>query len=291
MAQANQAATTTTPAPAKGPGAIGNAAPISGTPTAAPAPAVAAAGHNSGAVAVPTLPPSDEKLVQAWLDQCKQYGEQAGAGETTTVAWYQDMVTRAYRGEITVNDAERGYDAFMDARRKRAGALGKRTGNANGSSKGVRSSETKKMIRMGGLPLIRDINNGGLGVFNTAIKVINGTPDLKGEVAKMLLKVATAQNKSPAEPYDEAGIRTMLAPKDPTDRGEGEYLNAAKKQIELAVTKGGGSWDPHKRAAVTSITARMEQINYKTAQERRLEEMAQKAQAKAKQKAQAKKKR
>ena len=226
-----------------------------------------------------------QAFVDAWVDASRTFGEQEGAGSVSKLAWYQDIVQRAYRDELSPDDAPKGVASYTEAKRKRAAMLGKRV-SEGAKAIGVRESEARKMIRLGGLAQFRAKDNGGLGVFNKALKIIGDDPDLKGEATKMILKVATEQLRNPDEPMDDDHIRQTLRPKQEADKGEGEYLYSANKQIELAAKA--SSWDAHKRAASTSIKARLEQIGFKTAQDRRLEEMAKKKLAKEKAEAKAK---
>jgi len=234
-----------------------------------------AAGHNSDA------------RKQAWLDECRTFGEMAGAGDTSLLGWMQGIVQRAYRDEIELEWAEEGTTAYQEAKRARNAMLGKKQKANDGKADKVRISECRKMIRLGKLAVIRPVDNGGLGVFNHALKVVGDSVHIKGETCKLVLKVATEQLRRPDTPMSEDDIKSVLADKESADKGEGEYLNAAKKQIELAVKASG--YDAHKRAAVTSITARMDEIHFKTAAQRLAEEKAQKKLAK--QKASKKKKR
>lgn len=217
---------------------------------------------------------------QAWLDQCTAFGEQAGSGATSLVGWFQSTVQAAYRGEIEPDHAVAGTKNYQAGQRKKAAMLGKRATTSDGRADKVRESECRKMIKIGGLAQFRTVNNGGLGVFNKALKLIGDDVNLKGEVSKHLLKVMTEQLKKPDAPLDEDHIRSVIAPKDTNDKGEGDYLNQARKLLELAAKA--ASWDAHKRSALTSINARIEQIGFKTAAQRVAEEKAIAAAKKAK---------
>ena len=215
------------------------------TTTAAPS----AVGHNSDA------------LKQAWLDECAKFGEQAGAGEVSEIGWMQATVERAYRDEIELDWAEQGQRDFWDNKRRRKGQRAK---DSDGKADAVRTSEIKKMIKLGKLAVIRPVNNGGLGVFNDAVRVI-AELGIKGELAKLVRKVATEQLRRPETPMTEDDIKSVFSEKDKEDKGEGDYLHAAKKNIELAVKTGNAGYEAHKRAAIASITARMNEINWKSA--------------------------
>lgn len=209
---------------------------------------------------------------QAWLDQCTAFGEASGSGAASLVGWYQATVQAAYRDEIEPDFAVEGTKNYQKGKRQRAAMLGKRATMSDGKADKVRESECRKMIRVGKLAQFRNINNGGLGVFNRALKIIGDDIELKGELSKHLLKVMTEQLRCPDAPLDDDHIRQVLSPKESADKGEGEYLHQAKKLLELAAKA--SSWDAHKRAALTSVNARIEQIGFKTAAERRLEAMA-----------------
>lgn len=242
-------------------------------------------GHNSGAVATAA---ASQANLDAWLDACRQFGEAAGAGDTSKIGWFQDMVQRSYRREIDKTMAEKGFDAYVEARAKRATMLGKRAPTGKGADRAVRISEAKCMIELGALESIREKNMGGLGVFNLALKVIGNDTSVKGELEKLMLKVAREQRRRPQEPMDEAYIKQTLRPKDEPEKTEGDALYSIKKQIEKVGADFG--YSPEVRAAGTSIGARLEKLNYKTAADRRAEEMARKANLKneeAKKKAQA----
>lgn len=220
-------------------------------------------GHNLAAV--------EAAAKQAWLEQCASFGEAAGAGDTSMLGWFQDMVTRGYRDEIKPDWAEEGTDAYLGARRKRAALLGKRVAGTD-KRRGVTISEARKMIKLGALAQFREKNNGGLGVFNNALKVIGEDPEIKGEASKLILKVATEQLRRPDAPMDTDYIKQTLRPKETEDKGEGDVLYAAKQALERCAKT--FNWDPHKRSALNSINARLEQLHFKTAGERRLEAMA-----------------
>jgi hypothetical protein len=245
------------------------------TPQATPQNNGTQPGHNLAAV--------EAAAKQSWLDQCAQFGEAAGQGDTSMIGWFQDMVGRAYRDEIKPDWAEEGTDAYLNARRKRAIMLGKRVGTTD-KRRGVSISEARKMIRLGALAQFREKNNGGLGVFNDALKVIGDDPEIRGEASKLLLKVATEQLRRPDEPMDVDYIKQTLRPKETEDKGEGDRLYAAKQVIERVAKD--FNWDPHKRSALNSINARLEQLHFKTAGQRRLEAMA-KAKAEKEKKARA----
>lgn len=241
-----------------------------------PAPAVI--GHNSQAAA--------EAAKQAWFDECEEYGKAAGKGATSTIGWMGGLVERSYRDEIDVEDTEESVKRFQAGKAKAAAALGKRYIAVEGKADKVRLSEARKMIKLGKLAVIRSTNNGGLGVFHDALKIIGDSPNIKGELTKLMLKVASEQLRLPDVPLDADHIRQVLSPKEGEDPAEGDYLIKAKKNIELAAKV--AQWDAHKRAAVSSITQRIEQIGYKTAQQRVAEQKAKDAARKAK--ARAKKK-
>lgn len=178
-------------------------------------------GHNSGV--------SPNPNPDGWLKSCVAWGEKAGAGDTSKVGWFQETVGAAYRGDIIPANAESGYDNFMDGRKRKAAELGKRiivqeSTDPKKGGRAVRISETRKMIRLGALPGIRDTQvdggMGGMGVFERMLKVVRDNHDIKGEVEELLLKAATAQLASPDVPLSLEAIKGAMTPPVKDKKGE-----------------------------------------------------------------------
>jgi hypothetical protein len=246
------------------------ATPPTGTPTTPPAAVGSVPGHNSGSAAGVAAPVS-QATMDAWLKRCAEWGEKKGSGDASLTGWYQDMVQSAFRADgipATKENAQKGYEAFMAARRKKAGAIGKNIG-VTGNSKGARFSEAFKMLKLGALPLIKEIDQGGLGVFNRAIKIINTDPEIKGEVAKAILKVATQQFRQADKPLDDDQIKDAAMPKVRKEKEDGDVIYSVRKTLNDNV-----KLTPNVRSAINSLGAELEAIHYKTAQQRRLEEIA-----------------
>lgn len=253
-------------------------AAVAPTPTPPKNAAVVASGAAlTGAKAAPDK--SNSKAARdAWLAKCREFGEAAGAGDTSKVGWFEDMIERAYRKEIGTDDAEDGYAAFRDARVKRAGIM--RAGT--GSDKGVRISEAKRIIQMGMLPQIN-----GLKVFNTAIKVIRDNPKIKGEVDDKLLKIARLQCRSPDVALTDKQVAEALQPVEKDDKTLADLLGVVRARI-VGIAKE-YSYTQNMRDAHKALTAEIEkqggttaEINAKAREERRKEKARAKAARKRK---------
>lgn len=230
--------------------------------------------------ASPATGSNSAAMKQAWFDKCKELGEKAGGGAAAQLAWFEDMVERAYRGEIDPDDAQAGFVAWRDAVDAKAGPARAKTLTKATRDKSI--SEAKTMIMWGMLP-----NANAPKVFASAVSVINNTASLRGEIDEKLLKVARTQLKTPESPLTQAEIKHLLSmQQEKAEKVEVQVLDGIRK----AMNKCGEqfSFSAHLRSAVNSITARIEQLGG-TPAEKRAAEKARKAAEKKANKAKAKK--
>lgn len=217
---------------------------------------------------------------QGFFDQCSQFGTNAGAGDTSKVGWFQATVEAAWQGVVgpagrrkpgdnTPTDAERAYTAFADARKKKAGELGKRIAGADGKDFKIRVSEANRMIILGSMPHIHDKQQGGLGVFNRSLKIIREDDEIKGQVDDMLLEIAREQTKKPEHVMTDAEIRKTLRDlfgkedeeKEPTP--EVELWGNVLRQIESIMNKKypeTAGEDPQAKQARNSVVRRIDAL-------------------------------
>ena len=200
------------------------------------------------AMTAPPPPSNIEAQRQGFFDQCTQFGTNAGAGDTSKVGWFQATVEAAHMGWIVPavrrrkgdttsppSDPEIAYQRFADARKRKAGELGKRIAGSDGKDYKIRVSEANRMITLGSLPLIHDVDQGGLGVFNRALKVIREDEEITGQVDDLLLEVARRQCDEPRVPLNDEQIKAILMPEDDgsqVPREEVELWGIALRQIE-----------------------------------------------------------
>lgn len=184
---------------------------------------------------------------QGFFDQCGQFGTNAGAGDTSKVAWFQATVEAAWQGIVSPgtrrkkgdttsppSDAEMAYKAFSDARQRKAGELGKRIAGFDGKDRKQRVTEANRMITLGSLPLIHDNEQGGLGVFNRTLRIIREDDEVKGQVDDLLLEVARRQCDKPDVPLNDDQIRQILIPEEEEEvpTPEVELWGNVLRQIE-----------------------------------------------------------
>lgn len=185
---------------------------------------------------------------QGFFETCAQFGTNAGAGDTSKVGWFQAITeaswqgiiipsTRRRKGDTTspASDAEVAYDRFAEARKKKAGEMGKRIVGKDGKDRATRVSEANRMIALGSLPLIHDVDNGGLGIFQRTLKIIREEEEIAGQVDDMLLDVARRQCDMPEVPLTDQQIRAILQPEEgdtQVERDEVELWGIVLRQIE-----------------------------------------------------------
>lgn len=208
---------------------------------------------------------NSKALLQAAIDKAREFGELAGAGDGSKVALYLDLGERSHNNEIDKTAGEPIYDAFFEARQKRAGMA--RAGK--GKDRGVRISEIKRIIIMCGLP-----NINGPKVLDTAVRIIRDNPQIKGEVDDKLLKIARVQCSSPDKPLTAEEIKHYLQPPEKEDKAEADRLGPVANAINKIAKDVG--WDGHKRAAFASINARIEQLGGTSKQKREKDRAAKK---------------
>lgn len=197
-----------------------------------------------------TAPPTSniEAQRQGFFQTCEQFGTNAGAGDTSKVGWFQAMTEAAWQGIVAPatrrkkgdtnkapTDPELAYDAFAEARKVKAGEMGKRIAGKDGKDRTTRVSEANRMITLGSLPLIHDNAMGGLGVFQRTLKIIREDEEITGQVDDMLLDVARRQCEKPEVPLTDAQIKAILMPEEqttPTDPDEVELWGRVLKRIE-----------------------------------------------------------
>lgn len=201
------------------------------------------------AMTAPATPSNMDAQRQGFFDQCRTFGTNAGAGDTSKVGFFQATCEAAWQGIIAPagrrkrgdttsppTDPEIAYDTFADARQKKAGEMGKRIAGKEGKDRKTRVSETNRMITLGSLPLIHDNEMGGLGVFNRALKLIKDNDEITGQVDDLLLKVAREQCGSPEKPLSNAQIKELLTPDDEPDESgpkpEVEQWDALRRRAE-----------------------------------------------------------
>jgi hypothetical protein len=179
------------------------------------------------AAAAQTPQSNSEAMAEAFFDRCREWGEKAGAGDTSKVGMILDVARSAWDENSPVcpglgptGYATRAYDAHRNAKMAKAGEMGKRFGGDD-KSRAQRVSEINKYLKVGALPLIRDTDMGGYGVLKRTVKLIKDREDIKGEVEDLLSKVATAQLQSPAVPL-------------PDDRIIEVMTGSAKTKLELS---------------------------------------------------------
>jgi len=203
-------------------------------------------------VAQKTTPGGNLQAVrQAWLDKCNELGKRKGGGNAAELEWFEDMVERATRSEITPDDAQEGYNAWrsgVDASQGFKAKVQKK------STKEKAVSETKVMIAWGSLP-----NASANRVFGTVQRVVNSTASLRGEMAEHLLKVARQQIKKPDAPFTEAEIKQLLT-MDPekAEKVEVEELAVERKRLQKIGEK--YTFSNHLRSAINSISERIDQL-------------------------------
>lgn len=233
-------------------------------------------GHNQ--------PPPDAR--EGFFEQCKIFGTNAGAGDTSKVGWFQALTEAAWQGVIIPgsrrkkgdttsppSDAEMAYDTFADARKAKAGEMGKRIAGKDGKDHKQRVSEANRMIILGALPLIHEMGGGGMGVFARTLKIIRETEDLGGPVDDMLLEVARKQTHKDhhSVPLTDDQIKQTLAP-DPEQekkpKQEVELWGLVLRQIESIMnTKypDTAGTDPMAKQARNSVLNRYETLGGKPA--------------------------
>jgi hypothetical protein len=155
-------------------------------------------------------------MAEAFFDRCREWGEKAGAGDTSKVGMILDVARSSWDENSPVcpglgptGYASRAYDAHRNAKMAKAGEMGKRFGGDD-KSRAQRVSEINKYLKVGALPLIRDTDMGGYGVLKRTVKLIKDREDIKGEVEDLLSKVATAQLGSPAVPLPDDRILEVM---------------------------------------------------------------------------------
>jgi hypothetical protein len=196
----------------------------------------------TAAMTAPGPKHNEEAMREGFFKQCEQFGTNAGAGDTSKVGWFQATVEAAWQGIIVpgarrpkghagpLNDAERAYTAFADARKRKAGELGRKIqGAQTEDGKPVpgfkqRVNEANTMIKLGSLPLIHDTDMGGYGVFQQALKIIREDDEIKGQTDDMLLDVARRQIELPEAPLTKDQIRQILMPDEPAEKPEREEV-------------------------------------------------------------------
>lgn len=199
-------------------------------------------------------------MKQAWIDKCKELGERVGGGAAAQLQWFEDMVERSNRGDINPDDAADGFAAWREAVDAKAGPARAKTLTKATREKSI--SEAKTMITWGMLP---DAN--APRVFATTIRVINETASLRGEVDEKILKIARAQIKSPDSPLTAAEIKAkLLETLQRPDKVEVQVLDGIRKQLNKVGEK--FSFSGHVRSAISSITARIDQLGGTTAENR-----------------------
>ena len=192
------------------------------------------------AMTTPNAPSNIDAQRQGFFEQCTQFGTNAGAGDTSKVGWFQATVEAAWQGIIVPagrrrkgdttsppTDPEIAYTNFAEARKKKAGELGKKIIGAEGKDYKIRVSEANRMITLGSLPLIHGKDQGGLGVFNRALKIIREEDEIVGQVDDMMLNVARRQCEMPDKPLTNAEIKALLMP----DEDEGTQVE--REEVEL----------------------------------------------------------
>jgi hypothetical protein len=159
---------------------------------------------------------NSEAMAEAFFDRCREWGEKAGAGDTSKVGMILDVARSSWDENSPVcpglgptGYATRAYDAHRNAKMAKAGEMGKRF-SGDDKSRAQRVSEINKYLKVGHLPLIRDTDMGGYGVLKRTVKLIKDNDDIKGEVEDLLSKVATAQLGSPALPLPDDRILEVL---------------------------------------------------------------------------------
>lgn len=250
------------------------------TPTQQPQPqrtlhAMATAATTNGAGTAPALVKgaNSKAALKAWLDKCKELGERSGSGTASELEWKEDMVERAFRGEIDPDDAAEGFTTWREARDAKLGPAKSKA--LTKSSRDKLISEAKTILTWGMLP-----NANAPRVFGTVIRVVNATASLRGEIDEKLLKVARTQIKAPDSPLTEAEIKHLLTQQqekaDPTEVGELDKVRKALNKIGETF-----NFNAHTRAALTSITARIDQLGGTTAEKRAAEKARKAAEKKA----------
>jgi hypothetical protein len=198
---------------------------------------------------------------QAWLDKCSELGEQNGAGKAAELLWFEDMVERATpaRGEIVPDDAQDGFNAWRAAVDRRSTVKGK---VLTKGTKAKAVSEARTMIAWGALP-----NASAPRVFGFVKSVVNATSALRGEMAEHLLKVARHQLKKPDAPFTKEEIKHLLTSEtEKPEKVEVEELAVERKRLQKIGEK--FTFSSHLRAAINSLSERIEQLGG-TAEEKR----------------------
>lgn len=223
-------------------------------------------------------PPEPIHDPSAWFEQCTKFGEMAGAGDTSKVGWFIDMAERAWRGEITPEDAEKGYQHYTEARRRKSAALVRRHTKNRKEGKGgdasVRISETKRIITLGALPDIHDKEGGGLGTLHRTLKVIKEDEEIRGEVEVLLLKAARQQCRMPTIPLTEDNIKELLRPKasDDREKTEADYWGPILKRIEKVMKEFKAAKEsPDIKTAYNSVQHRIEALTIEGTQKRQVQ--------------------
>jgi hypothetical protein len=164
---------------------------------------------------------NEEAMRQAFYGRCTEWGEKAGAGDTSRVGFNMDLAATSWdpnspigKGDKAATRAEAttAYEAWRNARIRKAGEMGKRIASDDGASRVNRISEVIKYLTVGALPLIHDADMGGFGTLKRALKIIREREDIKGEVEDLLSKVATAQKKAPDRKLTDDDIADVIEP-------------------------------------------------------------------------------
>ena len=220
---------------------------------------------------------NSEAMAEAFFDRCREWGEKAGAGDTSKVGMILDVARSAWDENSPVGPglgptgyAARAYDAHRSA--KLAKNPRAKVGNDD-KSRAQRVSEINKYLKVGALPLIRDTDMGGYGVLKRAEKLIVSREDIKGEVEDLLSKVATAQLKSPQVPLPDDRIVEVLTgsdkPKVELSDEEAEAARWANVLVQIDSIRGkytAGRNDPDITTARDGIAARVHTLGGTRAQ-------------------------